>query len=94
VSERIPAELFHPGELLAEELKERGLTQTAFAREVGYSQQHISDICRGRRDISPVMALALGLALGTSADLWWNLQAAYDLHQARRRFAVKGEAEG
>lgn len=79
----IPAEAFPPGEYLREELAERGWAEGEFAEIIGRPVQAVSEILNGKKDITPETAMAIGTALGTSAELWMNLQAAYRLHQVR-----------
>jgi addiction module HigA family antidote len=75
----------HPGEILREEtLKSLNITVTEFAQKLGVSRQAISEIINEKRGISPSMAFRLAKALGTSAELWVNMQAAYDLWQAKQ----------
>ena len=73
----------HPGELLAEELEARGLTQKALANAMGRPAQVINEIIRGRKAITAETAIQLERALGTSARFWLNLQSMYDLARAR-----------
>jgi addiction module HigA family antidote len=75
----------HPGELLAEELAVRGLTQKQLAEGMGRPAQAINEIIRGRTAITAETALQLEHALGTPARFWLNLQAAHDLAGARQR---------
>lgn len=78
-----PAEAFPPGEYLREELAERGWAEGEFAEIIGRPVQAVSEILNGKKDITPETAVAIGAALGTSAELWMNLQAAFRLHQVR-----------
>jgi HTH-type transcriptional regulator/antitoxin HigA len=80
---RTPAEAFPPGEYLRDELEERGWTEKEFAEILGRPVQAVSEILNGRKQIVTETALALSEALGTSAELWVNLQSAYDLHTAK-----------
>jgi addiction module HigA family antidote len=73
----------HPGEILQEEINERGMTQVAFADQLGCAYQHVNRICRGHVDIEAPFALRLEKALGISAELWLRLQMAWDLHELR-----------
>lgn len=74
----------HPGEILGEELETRGVSQAQLARETGVSPKHINEVIKGHSGIGVEFALTLGEYLGTSAELWLNLQQAYDLHHARK----------
>ena len=61
------------------------MTQTAFAEQVGWTRARLNELIRGKRGVTADAALDLAKALGTSAKLWMNLQATYDLDQARKR---------
>jgi HTH-type transcriptional regulator/antitoxin HigA len=81
------AEVFPVGEYLAEELEERGWTQVEFAEILGRPPQVVSEIISGKKEITRESAAQIGAALGTSAELWLNLQDAYYLwrqHQDER----------
>jgi addiction module HigA family antidote len=72
----------HPGDFLREELIERGVSQSQLAHHIGVTPGVINLICNGHRGISAEMAKKLSAALGTSAQLWMNLQSSYDLNRA------------
>lgn len=79
----------HPGEVLLEDfLNPLGLTQTAFAARLRIPLQRLNDLIRARRGVTPDTALRLARALGTSAELWLNLQEVWDLWQASHSSAV------
>lgn len=78
-----PAEVFAPGEYLRDELDERGWTVTEFAEILGRPIQAISEILNGKKEITAETAVDLATALGTSPELWLNLQNVYRLHQVR-----------
>jgi addiction module HigA family antidote len=75
----------HPGEILAEELQEAGVTPAELARQVEVPANRISEIVRGRRGITGDTALRLGHWFGTAPQFWINLQTAYDLRTAAER---------
>jgi len=78
-----PNNPFHPGEILLEEfLEPMGMTQAAFARQLGWTKARLNELIRGKRGITAESALDLAEALGTSPKLWMNLQATYDLDRA------------
>ncbi len=68
----------HPGELLADELEVRRLTQQAIAQQMGVSQAIISQLLHKKRRVSLEMALRLEASLNISAEFWLNLQRQYD----------------
>ena len=73
-----------PGEILSEEfLKPLGISQSQLSRDVDIPASRISEIVNGTRAITDT-ALRLSEYLGTSAEMWMNLQAGYDLRVARQ----------
>ena len=84
-----PKNPFHPGEILLEEfLVPAGITQSAFAEKIGWTRARLNELIKGKRGISAEAALDLAEALGTSAKLWMNLQATYDLDKASKKRRV------
>lgn len=79
-----------PGEILAEELEARGMSQKALAEAMGRSPRVVSDIIRAKKGITAETALQLEAALGVSAVFWLNHQVRYDLACARRAARAKG----
>src|SRR4051812_22280056 len=79
----------HPGSVLADEMRARGLTSNSLALALRVPGNRISDVVRGRRAMSAETALRLGRYLGTGAHLWVNLQAQYDLALAQREFGAQ-----
>ena len=78
-----PKNPFHPGEVLLEEfLEPAGVSQAAFARQLGWTKARLNELIRGKRGITAESALDLSEALGTSATLWMNLQSTHDLDRA------------
>ena len=78
-----PKNPFHPGEILLEEfLEPAGVSQAAFARQLGWTKARLNELIRGKRGITAESALDLSDALETSAKLWMNLQSTYDLDRA------------
>jgi addiction module HigA family antidote len=72
-----------PGEILWREfLEPLGITQTAFAKHLGITHHRLNEIIRGKRAISTDTALRLSRVLGTTPDLWLNMQQAVDLYDA------------
>lgn len=65
----------HPGEQLAEELRELRMSAAEFARQLDVPTNRITQILHGRRAISGDTALRLAHYFGTSAEFWLNLQS-------------------
>ena len=80
----------HPGRILAEEfLKPMALSQNALAAHLGWSHAKVNEIVHGKRGITPEAALSLADVLGTTPDLWLNLQRDHDLSKARKHHRPK-----
>ena len=81
----MPRTPIYPGEVLADELKEIGLSAAQLARSLGVPANRISQIVSGKRAISADTALRLGRYFGTTPDFWINLQKIYELDLARQQ---------
>lgn len=70
----------HPGEMLLKEfLKPLGVSQTDFAKHLGWTYARLNEIINSRRGVSARSALAFGEALRTGPEFWLNLQRDWDL---------------
>jgi addiction module HigA family antidote len=84
----------HPGEILREEfLIPLGISQYRLAKEIHVPARRINEIVLEKRGISADTALRLGRYFGTTAQLWVNLQARYDLEVARDAIEDRLEME-
>jgi len=80
----------HPGEMLREDfMPDYGLTVAGLGQAVGVARQSINELLRGRRAVSPEMALRLSRLFGNSPEFWLNAQQAVDLWDAGQ--AIKDE---
>ena len=86
VDELTPFEFVHPGEILSEELKARGISQKVFAKEIGIQASHLSALIHGSRSFTPAVAgkIASGLD-GVPAETWLRLQKDYNRESRRSR---------
>jgi antitoxin HigA-1 len=75
----------HPGEHLAEELKELNMSAAALARQLGVPTNRITGILNGERAITGDTALRLAHFFGTTAEFWLNLQSLYELRLAQQK---------
>ena len=75
----------HPGEHLAEELKELRMSAAELARRLGVPTNRVTSILNGRRAITGDTALRLAHFFGTSAEFWLNLQNLYELRMAEQK---------
>jgi addiction module HigA family antidote len=78
----------HPGSILREYMGEK-ITVSALAKHLGVTREHLSTVLHERSGVSPLMALKLDEAFGTSDGFWYRLQTNYDIAQARRLKRVK-----
>ncbi len=89
---RIPP--VHPGEVLLEDfLKPLEISQYRLAKEMKVYPRKINEIVHGKRAVTADTALRLSRYFGTSAELWMNLQALYDLETRRDEIEEQLEKE-
>ena len=82
----------HPGETLLEGfLKPLSLSANRLAKALCVHPNRISEIVRGRRDVTADTALRLERYFGASAEMWLNLQNLYDLDIAKQTSAKEIE---
>jgi addiction module HigA family antidote len=72
-------------------LPDYGLTVSGLGEAVGVSRQSVNELLRGRRAVSPEMALRLSRLFRNSPEFWLNAQRAVDLWDAAR--AIKTQVE-
>ena len=72
----------NPGLVLREYLGDTPVTTAA--QHLRITRVTLSRVLNGKAGISASMALRLAAALGTSPELWMNMQTQYDLWRARR----------
>src|ERR1700679_2430418 len=75
----------HPGEHLAEELKELGMSAAELARQLDVPTNRITGILNGQRAVTGDSPLRLAHFFGTSPEFWLNLQSLYELRLARQK---------
>ena len=81
----------HPGALLREDvIPATGRNKSEIAAMLGISRQHLYDILRERKPVSPAIAVRLGKLFGDGAGVWTRMQAAYDTWHAEREEDVSG----
>jgi antitoxin HigA-1 len=75
----------HPGEHLAEELDELGISAAELARQLDVPVNRVTGILNGQRAITADTALRLGHWFGSSPEFWLNLQKLYELRLAQKQ---------
>ena len=81
----------HPGEILADELEEIGLTAKRLADVIEVPPNRLYQLLSGKRNVTADTALRLAQYFGMSADFWMNLQSAYELDLARQQSGTPTE---
>lgn len=83
----------HPGQVLKTILVDAGIAANALALALRIPANRLTEIVNGRRSISADTALRLARYFGTSAQMWMNLQAKYDLDSTEDALAGRIETE-
>ena len=78
-----PFEPTHPGELIRDELEARNLSQAKLANQIGISPSLLNEVINGKRAVNTELAPLLEAALGIEAELFLNLQSAYNMQVAK-----------
>lgn len=72
----------HPGKFIADELEALNITASELATALHVPPNRIYQLISGKRALTADTALRLSQWLGTSAELWLNLQKMYELRMA------------
>lgn len=83
----------HPGEVLKTVIEDAGISANKLALSLRIAPNRITEIINGRRALTADTALRLARFFGTSAQMWINLQAKYDLDLAEDQLADRIESE-
>lgn len=73
----VPARAIHPGEILREELQERGIKQKEFAQLISVQPTHLNEFIKGKRNLNEDLAMKLEKYLGIPYKSWMNLHNGY-----------------
>lgn len=73
----VPTRAIHPGEILREELRERGVKQKDFAQLLGVQATHLNEFIKGKRNLNEELAMKLESQLGIPYKTWMNLHNGY-----------------
>jgi addiction module HigA family antidote len=83
-----------PGDVLLEEfLTPMGISQNQLARDINVPPNRISQIVRGKREITADTALRLGKYFRIEPEFWLNLQVRYNMKVARNKVGNKIDKE-
>lgn len=75
----------HPGEIIARDLEDMGISGRRFALNIGVTLATVSRFLAGKTALTPAMAIRIAAALGSTPEFWLRLQSAYDLRQLENR---------
>ncbi|PQQ23532.1 HigA family addiction module antitoxin [Photorhabdus hindustanensis] len=80
----------HPGEIIARDLKDMGVSGRRFALNIGVTPATISRFLAGKTALTPSLAIRIAAALGSTPEFWLRLQSAYDLRQLENQIDTSG----
>ena len=69
---------FHPGYYIADIIEDMGISQAEFATRIGTTAKTLSQLINGQANISNDLAKKLSVMMGTSVEVWLNLQDTYN----------------
>ena len=69
---------FHPGYYIADIIEDMEISQAEFAARMGTTAKTLSQLLNGQANISNDLAKKLSVMMGTSVEVWLNLQNTYD----------------
>ena len=81
-NEMIPGDVFHPSEIIKDELEARGMRQVDLINLTGYNKGFISLLLKGERNITSSFALVLEKVFEIPAEFWIRLQKNYEMNKA------------
>lgn len=69
---------FHPGYYVADIIEDMEISQAEFAIRMGTTAKTLSNLVHGQINLSNDLAKKIAIMLGTSPEVWLNLQSEYD----------------
>ena len=87
-----------PGDIIQEALEELNVSLREFARAMEIAPSTASRLLTGKAALTPEMAIKLSVVIGSSPEMWLNLQNTWSLAEAQksvdisrlRKLAVQG----
>ncbi|MDP3641998.1 MAG: addiction module antidote protein, HigA family [Bacteroidota bacterium] len=80
-NELVPGDVFHPSEIIKDEMEARGMRQVDLISQSGYNKGFISLLLKGERNITSSVALVLEKVFAIPAEFWIRLQKNYELNK-------------
>ncbi|EST58484.1 MULTISPECIES: HigA family addiction module antitoxin [Proteus] len=75
----------HPGEIIARDLDDMGISGRRFALNIGVTPATVSRLLTGKTALTPSLAIRIAAALGSTPEFWLRLQSTYDLRQLEEK---------
>lgn len=79
-----------PGDIIQESLDALNVSLREFARAMNIAPSTASRLITGKAALTPEMAIKLSVVIGSSAEMWLNLQTKWSLADAQRRVDTSG----
>ena len=84
----------HPGEILLQRfLAPLKITQVSLSHDINVPLRRVNEICRGKRGITPEIAVRLALYFQMAPEFWLMLQQRYELELLRQQDNVRLKRE-
>lgn len=83
LNEVVPFKAIHVGEVIKDELQARSMKQSELARLIGVQRPILNDVIKGKRSLTPQMAVLIEEALDVPAKMLMDIQVDYELDCAR-----------
>ncbi|MGC9355811.1 MAG: HigA family addiction module antitoxin [Mariniphaga sp.] len=80
-NDMVPGDIYHPSEIIREEMEAQNIKQSELAEASGYNKSFISLFLKGERNITTSLAIALEKVLNIPAEFWVRLQKQYELNK-------------
>jgi addiction module HigA family antidote len=80
-NEMTPGDVFHPGEIVKDEMEARGIKQADIVAGSGFNKSYISLFLKEERHININLALALETILSIKTEFWIRLQKQYEMNK-------------
>jgi addiction module HigA family antidote len=78
-----PPHLYHPGQLIKEEIEYRKITQRELSKLTGMATNIINEVLKGKRNCTPQLAVKLEEVLKIDAKVLLRLQMNYDIARTK-----------
>lgn len=80
-NDMIPGDVFHPSEIIKDEMEAQNVRQVDFVNESGFKKSFVSLLLKGERSINIPFAITLEKVLGIPAEFWIRLQKNYEMNK-------------